>query len=206
MAKPHTGNSGIVTVIVASPVQVTCDALRGVLKQERWLRILEQHGSTYKVVSACRENPDVIVVCDGSSAEALRFIAASSRRFAHCRVVVFGVRSRKEFLRNCGDVRIHGLLSRDSTLKELIDAIRYVHSNGSFISTPLRLSANGRSVARLTSRERTIAALISRRLTNKQIAGRLRVSEHTVKAHVRHILAKLDARGRNEVPAAIGSD
>jgi DNA-binding CsgD family transcriptional regulator len=45
--------------------------------------------------------------------------------------------------------------------------------------------------------------LISRHLTNKQIAGRLRVSEHTVKVHVRHILAKLDARGRSEISAVM---
>ena len=111
------------------------------------------------------------------------------------------------FLRYCGAVRIKGLVSRGATLKEILHAIKSVHGQGSYLSDSLQafsINASERlSARRLTERERDIASLISRRLTNKQIAGRLRVSEHTVKVHVRHILAKLDARGRSEVAAVI---
>jgi DNA-binding NarL/FixJ family response regulator len=43
--------------------------------------------------------------------------------------------------------------------------------------------------------------LISEGLLNKEIAKRLRVSEETVKAHVRHLLPKLGARSRAQAVA-----
>ena len=46
----------------------------------------------------------------------------------------------------------------------------------------------------LTPREREVAILIARGLTNHQIAHELVLSEHTVIAHVRNILKKLSLR------------
>jgi len=50
----------------------------------------------------------------------------------------------------------------------------------------------------LTPREREVLALMAEGLANKQIAQRLRISEHTVKFHVAAILAKLGAASRTE--------
>jgi non-specific serine/threonine protein kinase len=51
----------------------------------------------------------------------------------------------------------------------------------------------------LTPREQEVARLLSRGLTNKQIASELVVSPGTVRAHVEHILVKLDLRSRAQV-------
>jgi two-component system nitrate/nitrite response regulator NarL len=50
----------------------------------------------------------------------------------------------------------------------------------------------------LTAREREVLALLSRGLSNKQIAGELAISEHTAKFHVNAILGKLGAASRTE--------
>jgi predicted ATPase/DNA-binding CsgD family transcriptional regulator len=55
----------------------------------------------------------------------------------------------------------------------------------------------------LTSREWQIAQLLTGGLTNRAIASALFISEGTVRAHVEHILGKLQARSRVEVSARL---
>ena len=50
----------------------------------------------------------------------------------------------------------------------------------------------------LTTREREVLALIVAAADNEEIAGRLSISQHTVKSHVRSILHKLNASSRRE--------
>ena len=47
-----------------------------------------------------------------------------------------------------------------------------------------------------TAREIEVLQLISEGLVNREIGHRLFLSEETVKSHVRHLLAKLQARSR----------
>ena len=51
----------------------------------------------------------------------------------------------------------------------------------------------------LTPREREIAALVARGLTNRQIAAELFISERTAGTHVAHILGKLGFTSRAQV-------
>lgn len=53
----------------------------------------------------------------------------------------------------------------------------------------------------LTERERNVLAALARGLSNKRVAERLGISEHTVKFHVGSILAKLGAGTRAEAVA-----
>ncbi len=50
----------------------------------------------------------------------------------------------------------------------------------------------------LTAREREVLELLADGLSNKRIAARLEISEHTAKFHIASILGKLDARSRTE--------
>jgi predicted ATPase/DNA-binding CsgD family transcriptional regulator len=53
----------------------------------------------------------------------------------------------------------------------------------------------------LTAREREVAALIARGLTNREIATKLVISERTADAHVQHILDKLGFGSRAQIAA-----
>ncbi|WP_374405186.1 response regulator [Pelagerythrobacter sp.] len=51
----------------------------------------------------------------------------------------------------------------------------------------------------LSSRERTVAALVQRGLRNKEIASELGLTEGTVKVHLHKVFEKLEVRGRTEL-------
>ena len=53
--------------------------------------------------------------------------------------------------------------------------------------------------SRLTDREREVASMVGDGLSNKEIAGMLRISPATVKNHVHNILDKLDLPSRSAI-------
>ena len=62
-------------------------------------------------------------------------------------------------------------------------------------------SATYPAAERLTARETDVLRELARGVANKQIARRLRISEHTVKFHVAAIFAKLGVASRTEAVA-----
>jgi non-specific serine/threonine protein kinase len=57
------------------------------------------------------------------------------------------------------------------------------------------------TLAPLTPREEEVAILVSRGLTNRQIASELFISEHTVATHITRILKRLALRSRSRLSA-----
>jgi len=55
----------------------------------------------------------------------------------------------------------------------------------------------------LTRRERELAVLIGRGLTNRQIAEKMAISERTVETHVSKILRKLGLRSRTQIATRV---
>ena len=63
--------------------------------------------------------------------------------------------------------------------------------------------ARGGGLDSLSQREREVAALITARKTNKEVAAELFLSEKTVETHLRNIFAKLGASSRVDVARAV---
>ena len=103
-----------------------------------------------------------------------------------------------------------GFLLKDVPPEELLFAIRAVHSGDAVVApsttrrlidrfAPMLPTDDGQApaeLAGLTEREREVLILVAQGLSNAELAGRLFVSEATVKTHVGRILAKLGLRDR----------
>ena len=68
-----------------------------------------------------------------------------------------------------------------------------------------RRSGTVMGLASLSEREHQVASLVEGRLTNREIAQRLVISEKTVERHLSRIFVKLEARSRVEVARALQS-
>ena len=67
-----------------------------------------------------------------------------------------------------------------------------------WLSGPTSAHTNGFEIEALTPRELQVLRMLADGLGNKEIAGQLKISDHTVKFHVAQILAKLRASSRTE--------
>jgi NarL family two-component system response regulator YdfI len=99
---------------------------------------------------------------------------------------------------------IRGAILLDSTPEEIESAVRAVHAGLVVTAPELLADPHAASdliedlIEPLTAREFEVLDLVAEGLSNKLIAHRLSISEHTVKTHVASIFAKLGASSRTE--------
>lgn len=101
---------------------------------------------------------------------------------------------------------VQGLLARSVGGRRLLAAARAVALglvvlDPDFTTAMLDVSQPGETAVLsdpLTAREAEVLQLLAEGLTNKAIANRLEISDHTVKFHVNAIMSKLHAQSRTE--------
>jgi two-component system NarL family response regulator len=92
-----------------------------------------------------------------------------------------------------------GYLLKDTSLKEMVEAIKTVHAGKRYIPRDIAARLAERMMrANLTPRELEILKMLSKGLTNKQIGHALGISENTAKNHVNNIIDKLEVSDRTE--------
>jgi DNA-binding NarL/FixJ family response regulator len=97
-----------------------------------------------------------------------------------------------------------GYLLKNAIRTELLSTIRAVHAGRKVLSPEITLALASHAAGQaLSPSETRVLALIADGLSNKEIAGRLSVTEEAVKGQIKNILAKLDARDRTHA-AVIG--
>ncbi|MGX1886235.1 response regulator [Streptomyces sp. NPDC055287] len=105
-----------------------------------------------------------------------------------------------------------GFLLKDATFPELLHAVRVVAAGNALLSPEItkrligqfikaRVSARAsarpvRTVEDLTAREVEVLVLIAQGLSNADIAGRLTITDHTVKTHINRLFTKMGLRDR----------
>ncbi len=104
-----------------------------------------------------------------------------------------------------GDVQVttaiksgaRGFLLKGMLRKDLRNTIRTVHSGKRVLPPEIALElAQHAGESALSSREVEVLKGVARGNSNREIAVALHISEDTVKAHMKSILAKLDAKDR----------
>ena len=103
--------------------------------------------------------------------------------------------------------KIHGILSTDTEFHLLKKALLVVSQgqiwiDNSTVKTFLHESgivSKAGKINGITSREKEIIEYVCQGYTNKEIASRLTLSEHTVKAHLNRIFKKFNATSRSKL-------
>jgi len=102
-----------------------------------------------------------------------------------------------------------GCLSVNLSAQEFVQAIRVLLNGDVVVSremvnefkNSMANGTNSKPKDDLSEREREVLRLVTKGATNREIAEKLIISEHTVKVHVRSILNKLNLRNRQQAAA-----
>ena len=151
----------------------------------------------------------LLVEATNDSVEELLEILAATGLTREAAVVVLLDQSAPVWAGQAVQAGVRGVLSTDADGEQLALAIEAA-AGGLFVLHPNEVRAERSSRARavtlelaesLTARERQVLQMLAAGLGNKEIAARLKISEHTAKFHVASILGKLSASSRTEAVA-----
>ena len=161
------------------------------------------------IVLAARFRPDVVLMdvrmprLDGIEATRRLLEAGGPGR---PRVLILTTFDLDRYVYEALRAGASGFLLKDATRDELVGAVRVVAAGEALLAPSVtrrlidefarQAPPTDLALASLTAREREVLTLVARGLSNAEIGGALSVSEHTVKSHVAHLLAKLNLRDR----------
>jgi DNA-binding NarL/FixJ family response regulator len=124
-------------------------------------------------------------------------LRAIREEFSEARVVVLTTYRRDTQVMSALKAGASGFLLKGMLRKELRDTIRAVHAGKRVIPPDVAMElAEHAGEGVLTSRELEVLRGVARGNSNREIANELDITEDTVKAHMKSILSKLDAKDR----------
>jgi len=197
-----------VRIVVADDQELVRAGFSMILDAQPDFEVVAEASDGASAIAAVRAHePDVVLLdirmpgVDGI--EAARTVCAETT----CRAIMLTTFDLDEYVYQALRAGASGFLLKDVRRDDLVHAVRVVAAGEALLAPSItrKLIAEFTSRAEpgpaprlevLTAREQETLKMISRGLTNAEIAEAMFVSEHTVKTHVSNVLGKLGLRDR----------
>lgn len=197
-----------ISCLVADDHAIVREGLRRVLSQLDDMVVVGEASSGEAALElVARRRPEVVLM-DARMPGIGGVAAAQAIVAAHrdVRVVMFTAHAEQDLLWEALDAGAQGFVLKDSDSSALVGAIRQVVAGDPYVDPRLapdflRQLARPRSGGILSAREREILQMLADGHSNREVSEQLVVSVETVKTHVKHILAKLEAEHRTQAVA-----
>jgi DNA-binding NarL/FixJ family response regulator len=208
---PGEGSLRPLDVLVLVAVRLYRDGIADALRRDLRFNVVGSVGTlqaAQRTLEVLTRPPEVALVDLGvpggiGATRVLRIDSPSTG------IVALAVREADEDVVSWAEAGVAGLVSREATVAELLDAVEAA-ARAEVITSPAVTAALLRRVASvagarrapgapvLTRREREILGLVGRGLSNKEIARVLGCSDQTVKNHLTSIMRKTDTGDRTQ--------
>lgn len=204
--RPH---APVARVIVISPLRLLAEALALSLRGKGFQALAPAADGQSALTALVGGGPQVILLDLGSLGDGgIQIGRIIMKESPQVKVLALGdpgtSRMRLEAFRS-----FHGWLSQDPSLSRLVQSIHKVLNGEKVVEaippteqTPSNEEENlALQMRYLTRRERQVLGLLAQGVRRTQIAARLGISPSTVRAHISHILEKLNVHSQLEAVA-----
>ena len=202
----------MIRTLVADDHQVVREGFAALLGTQADMEVVASAADGAEAVRmSAEQRPDVVLmdvrmpVLDGI--EATRQIAAADGE-GGTRILILTTFDLDDYVYDALQAGASGFLLKDVPAETLFEAVRVIAGGEALLAPTItrRLIAEfarmrprqvrPEALSALTPRETEILGLVAEGLSNHEIAGRLVLSDETVKTHVSHVLRKLGLRDR----------
>jgi DNA-binding NarL/FixJ family response regulator len=204
----------VISVLIVDDQDLVREGLRMLLEAEPDMSVAGEAGDGSQALAQARRlDPDVILMdvrmpeMNGIEATT-RLVQAGSR----ARILMLTTFNVDEYVYHALKAGANGFLLKDASREQLTGAVRAAAAGDTLLAPaitrrliedfchgPAPGAAVSTTAGRLSERELGVVRLVAQGLSNIEIAGKLYLSEATVKSHIARILAKLGLRDRVQV-------
>jgi DNA-binding NarL/FixJ family response regulator len=180
------------------------EGLAAIINNQPDMELVAQASTAQEAIQQFRKHqPDVTLMDlrlpDKSGIDAMKGVLAE---FPGARVIMLTTFEGDVEIQRALEAGARGYMLKSMPPKELVEVIRQVHAGKKRIPAQLAAQlAEHLSDEDLTAREIEVLSQIAGGNRNRDIAGKLFITEETVKVHIKHIMDKLGASDRTQAVA-----
>jgi len=206
----------LIKVAIGEPNIFLREGLKRVFSTESHILLVGEAGDDVDVANLVeRTTPDVLLLnLDIPKRKAVAALLEFEQKHLPVKVLIFSLFPDREDILDTAKAGARGCVALNCMPPStLIDAVRMIHKGEIWVDRQLNCAEtfvefahqkSGRDLSErengiagvLSKRELEILALVAKGLTNQEIGKRLFISLRTVKAHMNHVLDKLDVKNR----------
>jgi two-component system response regulator DesR len=189
-----------IRLLLADDQQLVRSALAALLELDEAFEVVAQVGRGDQVVAAAREHQADVALLDIEmpGVDGLAAAAALAQEVPQCRVIILTTFGRPGYLRRAMESGALGFVVKDAPAAELADAVRRVAAGERVVDPALAAATLAGGASPLTGRERDVLVAARSGATVADIAGKLFLSEGTVRNYLSAAIAKTGVRNRVE--------
>jgi two-component system response regulator DesR len=189
-----------IRLLLADDQHLIRAALAALLGLEPDFEVVAEVSRGDEVVAAARLHlPDVALLdIEMPGLDGLAAAAALAHEVPSCRVLMLTTFGRPGYLRRAMEAGALGFVVKDAPAEQLADAVRRVAAGHRVVDPNLAASTLAGGASPLTARERDTLVAARDGATVADIAGRLFLSEGTVRNYLSAAIAKAGVRNRIE--------
>jgi two-component system response regulator DesR len=190
----------MIRLLLADDQTLVRTALATMLGLEEDFVVVAQVGRGDEVVAAAlRSDPDVALLdIEMPGMDGLAAAAALAHELPTCKLIMLTAFGRPGYLRRAMEAGASGFVVKDAPAEQLADAVRRVARGERVVDPALAAATLAGGPSPLTGRERDVLVASRDGATVADIAGKLFLSEGTVRNYLSAAIAKTGVRNRVE--------
>lgn len=203
-----------INVLIAIESQFMGDVFTDILEDEIDISVAGCATTLSQALGVIRDHEPDVVLVSIHLPDALELIRTIKKIAPFIKVLALGLLENKNQVLTCVEAGAAGYILQDSSVHDLIEALRMVQREEARVSTNIaavlleRVSKMSKKIGRiderhfeenpLTGRETEVLDFVCQGFTNQEIASQLALEVGTIKNHVHNILKKLNVANRGE--------
>jgi DNA-binding NarL/FixJ family response regulator len=190
-----------IRILCADDHPLMRDGIAFALQKQADMQLVAEASTGREAIQAYRQHRPDVTLMDLQMPDmgGIDAIIAIRQEFPNARIVVLTTFRGDVQATRALKAGAAGYLLKDMLRTDLINTIRAVHAGQRRIPQEVAAQLAEHVVAdRLSGRELDVLRSVASGCSNKIIADKLSITEHTVKGHMKNILAKLQANDRTQ--------